>query len=198
MPVVVDPKSVGIEVAWIKENVLSDYFLADVRRIARKAYYRPYPKGDVGEMLFLAPLPGFVRTLMRQAMEEELGIRLEEVISFFRLNTKRHDTEFRVHCDGIIQGQRPTHAAVFYLDTHRSSGTALFKHPTYGCCDKEQLAIFNEDDGLWDAYFKCPEIANNMFIYRTEMFHGRFPWQARGNAKCDGRIVIVMFMKETR
>ncbi len=185
------------EIVKIATNVLAPDALAMAKKAARTLRFNPVAKGN-GEQLWVAPVPQFVNRRLNQTMESHCGVQLEEIASFFRLNTSRHDTEFRVHCDHLIQNQLPTHAAVFYLETVKDSGTALFRHPIHGDRDEERLSIFDEDDGLWEAYYKCPEVENTMFIYRAELFHGRFPWKARGFDRKDGRIVIVKFMKESQ
>ena len=184
------------EIAKIATDVLAPDALAMAKKAARALRFNPVAKEN-GERLWVAPVPQFVNRRLHSVMEFHCGVELEEITSFFRLNTRRHDTEFRVHCDHIIQGQTPTHASVFYLETAEDSGTALFRHPVHGDRDDERLSIFDEDDGQWEAYLRCPEVENTMFIYRAELFHGRFPWQARGFDRKDGRIVIVKFMKET-
>ena len=177
------------------ESVLSEADLERALTAGRKARYRPVDKGN-GKVLYVAPVPEFVNRTLHQAMEFALGRRLLEIASFYRLNSGELDVDFRVHCDSIIQGQRPTHACVFYLEDCDRSGTALFTHPEHGLEDPDQLSVFDEDDGKWEAYLKNYAKANSMFVYDSALYHARFPWVSKGHTRRDGRIVVVKFMRD--
>lgn len=185
------------ERAFRVENVLSE---GDFRRAliaGRKACYQRVSKGS-GKYLHLAPVPMIINKPLHEAMEFGTGCRLLEIVSFYRLNSLKLDTEFRVHCDTVIQGEIPDYACVFYLENSGDSGTALFEHPEHGRSDESRLSIFDEDDGKWEVYFRNYAKANSMFIYDSSLFHGRFPWASKGYTKQDGRIVIVKFMKAVK
>lgn len=181
--------------AWIIDDVLDLTTLGEARRVGRESSrFQPIDKGN-GRVLHCALVPPFIDRQLQAAMERSLARKLRNIISFYRLNTSRLDTEFRVHCDTVIQGELPDYAGVFYLETCQDSGTALYEHPVHGRGDDQGLSIFDEDDGKWSPYFMCPEYENRMFLYKSSLFHGRYPWKARGNTRKDGRIVIVKFMK---
>jgi hypothetical protein len=180
---------------WETENVLSENLISELDRIARISRYLAIPQGG-GMCLYGAKVPTYIDCYLSEAMEEASNTRLKPIISFLRLNSANHDTEFRVHSDTVILGQLPTHASVFYLETSKDSGTAFFEHPVHGCKDPSKSLIFTQDDGLWVPYKKYNAKRNSLLTYRSELFHGRFPWKARGNSRKDGRIVIVKFMEQ--
>ena len=161
---------------------------------SRLVHYIPTAMGH-GGIIHLSHVPRHLNKALTVAMERAWGVQLADLGSFLRLNSSRHDTTLRIHSDSVIRGKRPSHAAVFYLDTCPDSGTALFRHPEFGDRDAAG-AIFTEDDGKWELYHLTTEVENSMFTYKPELFHGRHPWTARGNTRKDGRVVVVKFMKE--
>jgi hypothetical protein len=178
------------------DNVLTDEQALEVRRVGRKAHFQPVPKGN-GTFLHLAAVPRFLDNHLHHKTEVHLDLRsgLRNIASFYRLNTRQHDTEFRVHCDRLIQGEQPDVACVYYLESSEVSGTAFFRHPEHGVGDPENLKVFDVDDGKWEPYNWFYARANSMLIYPTSLYHGRFPWVAEGSDKSDGRIVVVKFLK---
>lgn len=180
---------------WTKNNTLPEDIYKESKAIAKRLRYSPV-KVENGEFFFLARVPSFINDSLNKAAEELVGKPLEDIASFYRLNSFIHDTKFRIHCDSEIQGRKPTHACVFYLYTHVDSGTALYEHQVYGREDGASLAIFDSDDGLWKAWHKVYAEENKLLVYKSSLFHGRFPWQCWGTSKEDGRLVIVKFLKE--
>ena len=180
---------------WIREKALPDEIYQEAKRIGKTSRYNRILKEN-GESLFLARVPLFINTTLHIATENTVGKRFKEIISFYRLNSAIHDYEFRIHCDTVIQGQQPTHACVFYLHSSNESGTALYEHRFHGREDAANLAIFDSDDGLWKAWHKVYAKENKLFVYKSSLFHGRFPWRCWGDSRENGRIVIVKILKE--
>jgi hypothetical protein len=181
--------------AFIVWDVLSEHDFKQLEHNGRFARFRPIPKEN-GTNLYCCEISPRYDFLLSQAMAEAVGKQLRNIVSFYRLNTSKLDTEFRVHCDSVIQGEMTDWACVFYLNDSASSGTAFYEHPVYGRHDESKLAIFNEDDGRWTPYYRYYAARNSMLVYPAKVFHGRFPWRATGDNKRDGRIVVAKFMKE--
>jgi hypothetical protein len=146
-------------------------------------------KGN-GTDLYYKDAPKQVRAVVHARMERAIGALLHPIVQFYRLNSSVHDTDFRVHCDNVINGKKPHVASVFYLDDITDSGTAFFEHPVYGMSDPDQLIIFDKDDGAWREIARVQSRANSMVIYPATVFHGRYPWQQKQE-----RIVLVSFMR---
>jgi hypothetical protein len=178
------------------DNVLSMQDFLRLRQYCRTSNYKRMPKGN-GTFIYYADMPRDINDNINKIINQTLGKNLKDIISFVRLNTSKHDTEFRVHADQDIFGQTPTVAALFYLDSSDITGTAFFSHPVYGNYAKaKEHYIFDEDDGQWsiDEFFNSK--ANTLLIYDAKLYHGRQPWLSEGINQRNGRIVIVKFMRE--
>jgi hypothetical protein len=174
----------------IVENVLPETVFKELEKALDGAFFKSYDVG--GNQLYYHEIPNGVAKLLSDVCSREVGKELSTILSFARLNTPELNTEFRVHADSVIFNQKPTIASVFYLKDSIDSGTALFEHPVYG---KKHVAgknpqIILEDDGKWHAYKKYYAKANTMFIYNSDLYHGRFPWKVN-----EERIVLVNFMR---
>ena len=78
--------------------------------------------------------------------------KINNILSFFRIATNELDTDWRIHCDSIINGQQPTRAIVLYLSDpglEELNGTALWEHKDYGySLDNSELTSKKYDDLL--------------------------------------------------
>ena len=175
-------------------NILDAVLLERLRKHAINASYNKMWLDEETCMHYAWPLK-LVNDTINEKIETKTGMKFRDIASFLRLNTSLIDNEFRVHNDAAIQGVKPTHAAVFYLEDSFVSGTALFSHPEHGK-SSDEVKIFTKDDGLWKPYFNYYARENSLLLYDANLFHGRFPWQAFGKTKYDGRIVLVKFLKE--
>lgn len=183
-----------MEYAIIK-SILPDDIFEIFKKRSRNAIFKDIPAGK-GDTLRLAKPDSNIVNLIKQRIEAELKLDLSLIISFVRLNHNFVNNTFRVHSDTVIEGQKPDVAAVFYFDTVKDTGTALFEHPTYGRLNKDysESAIF-KDNELWHPYMRYESEANSAFVYNADLYHGRYPWEAYGDSQKNGRIVIVMFMR---
>lgn len=183
------------EYAVVKDILPKDIF-ERFRKKCRLAIYRDVPAG-MGDTLRLAKPDSIIVELIKSKLEKELNKKLGIIISFARLNHNLVNNTFRVHSDTVIEGQKPDIAAVFYFDTVEDTGTALFEHPEYGRINEDytQSIIFKNNE-LWTPWQKYESEANSAFIYNADLYHGRYPWEAYGNSQANGRVVLVMFMKE--
>ena len=113
------------------------------------------------------------------------------------------DTDWRIHSDGIIQGQKPDRALVLYISPRKINelhGTALWQHKTYGkslpdnVTDIEfdrMIAQEAENLDMWTLNSVIGYEQNRAISYPASYFHSKYPnksWKS-------GREVFVMFYK---
>jgi len=131
------------------------------------------------------------------------GVERKNIFSFFRVATDKVDTDWRIHSDAIINGQRPNRALVLYLSPSQMEGlhgTAFWKHNELGKClpnnvsfeeyDKV-LASESNDISKWELQSVVGYEVNRGVMYPCNYFHSKYPnvgWES-------GRIVYVMFYK---
>lgn len=123
------------------------------------------------------------------------------ILSFFRQAKEGQDNDWRIHCDYIIEGQKPDRALVVYMsDDNKESlnGTAFWEHAVYGDCVED---ISNEDyDSLlendsnnldrWTLKSVIGHKKGRVLSYPCNYFHSKYP-----NEFKEDRIVFVMFYK---
>jgi|TARA_R110000796_G_scaffold1610_1_gene6406 hypothetical protein len=130
--------------------------------------------------------------------------KINNILSFFRIATNELDTDWRIHCDSIINGQQPTRAIVLYLSDpglEELNGTALWEHKDYGySLDNSELTSKKYDDLLlnhsnvldnWKLNTVVGYRKNRLISYPSNYFHSKYP------NKCweQGRKIYVMFYK---
>jgi hypothetical protein len=172
------------------ENVLedSDFYALREDLESHKSEFKGY--NVIGNLLYYREISKDTQEKLNDAIHRTLGKKPKNILSFARLNTAILNTEFRIHSDGDIFGESPNLAAVYYLRTD-SSGTALYEHPRHGKrWGRRGSNVHLTDDGLWKKYHECNSRENSMFLYESDLWHGRYPWVVE-----EDRIVIVMFMR---
>jgi hypothetical protein len=169
------------------ENVLLGEDHLEFEQYLKTMQYYPVDLGD--DTMFAGELPPGMAKTLEDKISEHWGTPLEAIATFARINDENLDFRFRVHSDGIIQGEQPTVAAVYYIESG-GSGTALMSHPDHGECG---VGIFTEDDGNWELESFFPGESNSLAIYNADAFHTRYPHQAM-----DTRVVVVSFLKEKK
>lgn len=117
----------------------------------------------------------------------------------FRLNYAGEMPNHAVHAD-LGWG---TYAAVVYLSTPPdtvTSGTAFWRHHTghdrikTGEAEVLKDVVADWDNELaWEQTAFVPSVFNRGIIYRSELFHSRWPFEAYGSSPDDGRMVVVAF-----
>ena len=125
------------------------------------------------------------------------------IFSFFRVATDKVDTDWRIHSDAIINGERPERALVLYLSPSTMEGlhgTAFWKHKELGDCLSEDVSfeeydkvLLNESNNIekWDLHSVIGYKINRAVCYPCNYFHSKYPnigWT-------EGRMVYVMFYK---
>ena len=132
------------------------------------------------------------------------GKKIKSILSFFRISTDKLDTDWRIHCDSIINDQIPSRAIVLYLSdrgTNILNGTAFWQHKDYGNkLPYEELStntyndlLLNESENLdhWRLDTVVGYKKNRLVSYPSNYFHSKYPnksWE-------EGRKVFVMFYK---
>ena len=128
---------------------------------------------------------------------------VEPILGFFRVSNDILDTNWRIHSDLNILGEKPDRALVLYISPRKINelhGTALWEHKTYGkslpdtVTDKEfDRMIIKESENLdmWTLNSVIGYKQNRAISYPANYFHSKYPnksWKS-------GREVFVMFYK---
>jgi hypothetical protein len=146
--------------------------------------------------------PNFDEMVLDKISKSE-GIKRNNIFSFFRVATDKVDTDWRIHSDAIINGERPERALVLYISPSSMKGlhgTAFWKHKELGDClpedvsfDKYDDVLLNESNNIekWDLHSIIGYKVNRALMYPCNYFHSKYPnlgWE-------EGRMVYVMFYK---
>tara|TARA_R100000935_G_scaffold31794_1_gene52314 strand:- start:871 stop:1458 length:588 start_codon:yes stop_codon:yes gene_type:complete len=132
------------------------------------------------------------------------GKQIDNIFSFFRVSTDKLDTDWRIHCDSIINNKIPERALILYFSEpglNELNGTALWEHKELGSSlplselssDKYNNLILNESNKLdnWKLNTVIGYKKNRLISYPSNYFHSKYPnksWEK-------GRKVFVMFYK---
>lgn len=131
------------------------------------------------------------------------GVKRKNIFSFFRVATDKVDTDWSIHSDAIINGERPERALVLYLSPSTMKGlhgTAFWKHKELGDSLPEDVSfddydnvLLNESNNIdkWDLHSVIGYKVNRAVCYPCNYFHSKYPnvgWEK-------GRMVYVMFYK---
>tara|TARA_R110000822_G_scaffold8470_1_gene33253 strand:+ start:578 stop:1168 length:591 start_codon:yes stop_codon:yes gene_type:complete len=141
-------------------------------------------------------------------VEQREGRKIKNILSFFRVSTDEVDTDWRIHSDLNINGQRPDRAVVLFMsplpeDSQKNfhlSGTALWKHKEHGyklpqttTDDKFDEVLLNDANDLtkWELNTVIGHRENRLISYPSEYFHSKFP----DRSWPEGRMIYVMFYR---
>ena len=131
------------------------------------------------------------------------GNIVENILGFFRVSNEELDTDWRIHSDLNIEGQKPDRALVLYISPRKINelhGTALWEHKTYGKSlpnntsnEEYDRMVMNESENLdmWTLNSVIGYKQNRAISYPANYFHSKYPnksWK-------EGREVFVMFYK---
>ena len=186
---------------YIKDNFLDKDFFDIIKNHLNENEFK---KIDVGDTFFyIQESDDSFDEYMRLRLEEIENRKLKRVFSFFRVATDKLDTEWRIHSDLNVNGERPDRALVLYLSpTERTDlhGTAFWEHHMYGeelpleITDKEYdntILLDSHDLDKWDLKSVIGYAENRLVSYPANYFHSKYPnvgWK-------EGRKVFVMFYK---
>jgi hypothetical protein len=163
-----------------------------------------FNKVDVGDKSFWVQLstPEFDELVLDKISKVE-DTRRRNILSFFRVATDKVDTDWNIHSDAIIDGERPDRALVLYLSPSNMNGlhgTAFWKHKELGDCLPNNVSFEQYDDVLdkesnnidrWELQTVVGYKINRALMYPCNYFHSKYPNVGWGS----GRIVYVMFYK---
>lgn len=133
------------------------------------------------------------------ALNKAMGRPIELLGMGYRLNYAGELPNHAIHSD-LGWG---TYAAVVYLSEpadHEHSGTAFWKHWTgHDRCRVGEESVLVDVLADWDKIEAWEQTAfvpgkfNRAAIYRSELFHSRWPFAAYGSSPDDGRLIAVAF-----
>lgn len=146
--------------------------------------------GQVYKRICLADIPE-----LREAIEARMG-PVEMLGMGYRLNFNGELPNAAIHSD-MGWG---THAAVLYL-SEGDGGTAFWEHKATGMrhFPPGDVALFEQVKDDWDDASKwtqtdlCRMELGKVVIYRSELFHSRWPFEAFGTSEDTGRLIAVAF-----
>lgn len=152
------------------------------------------PDGQLYKRVSVQTLPEVVEKL------EELSQRKVNMLGMgFRLNFEGETPNNEIHAD-LGWGE---YAAVVYLSEPpegMENGTAFWKHQTGpDRIRRGETEVFEAVKDDWNREDKWEQLKfvsckyNSAIIYRSELFHSRWPFEAFGNSPEDGRLVVVAF-----
>ncbi len=128
---------------------------------------------------------------------------LYKIFSFFRVSSNKLDTDWRIHSDLIINGEKPDRAAIVYMSPKERNdlhGTALWSHKTYGkklpkdtSNEEYDRMITKESENLetWQLNSVIGYEQNRLLSYPANYFHSKYP----NKSWVEGRQVFVIFYK---
>ena len=177
---------------YILGETIKDLSSQDYKEIKTpgKSFYVQHPSDS-----FMNHVVGSLSTIENKIVDPILG--------FFRVSNNVLDTNWRIHSDLNIQGEKPDRALVLYISPRKINdlhGTALWEHKTYGkslpknVTDEEfNRMILKESENLdmWTLNSVIGYEQNRAISYPANYFHSKYPnksWKS-------GREVFVMFYK---
>ena len=134
------------------------------------------------------------------ALNEYMGRPISLLGMGFRLNYEGENPNHAIHSD-LGWGK---YALVLYLSTppdHMVSGTAFWTHIETDA-DRIQVGdaeLLAQIEGDWDDASQWQQDQfiiskfNRAAIYKSELFHSRWPFEAYGSSVQDGRLICVAF-----
>jgi hypothetical protein len=122
------------------------------------------------------------------------------ILSFIRSAYKGFDNDLRIHCDGLIMGEKTVLATVIYLNDPEGvtpNGTSFFKHFRYGLSlpdvtNEEFDRLITEDsndESKWEQTDFISAVPNRLLAYSSNYFHAKYPKEITEGV----RIVCVNF-----
>jgi hypothetical protein len=187
--------------AGASEILIADGFFVDpdaVRENALAADFTDWQghDGQVYKRVCLKPVPG-----LQESIERVYG-PVEMFGQGYRLNFAGEQPNQSIRSD-LGWG---THAAVIYL-CEGPGGTAFWRHSKTGASrievgDRELFEAIGSDweiESAWSMTGLTKLAYNRAVLYDNALFHSRYPFEAFGTDKHDGRLIAVAFFTpETR
>ena len=163
---------------------------------------KPYKKINTPGKSFWIKEPNemFIDYMEKRISEIE-GIKIKNILCFFRQAKQGQDNDWRIHNDTIIEGQKPERAIVMFLSDDNQeglNGTAFWSHKTHGDTylehdtDHFNKLLINDSNDMskWDLKTVIGHKKNRLISYPCNYFHSKYP-----NEFKESREVMVMFYK---
>lgn len=183
------------------DNFLSEEKYSDVYKKLTSAQFKDIDAGDRKFWVQYSNLD-FDNLVLHKISEIE-RVNRRNILSFFRIATDKLDTNWDIHSDAIINGERPERALVLYLSPSSMvsmHGTAFWKHVEFGDSLPNDISFEVYDNTLlqdsnnidkWELQSVIGYKVNRAVMYPCNYFHSKYPnfgW-------AEGRMVYVMFYK---
>ncbi len=172
-----------------------------IREYALESDFSPVEyEGHTYEGIGLRPIE------MERILAEAVGFPVEIAMQFFRIGVTGDQLTVWIHADSICAD----HACVWYLTPPENcrGGTGFWRHKDTGWIGlppggvDQAMADRLNREGQDADYWHLDEVAemawNRAAIYPTSLFHSRYPRDAVGNDKHDGRLIWCAFFNERR
>lgn len=162
----------------IHDQALPPELFAELQKYAQETQFTIVEKGD--KKFSVLPTPDYVLPYLEMPGHEI-------ILTFIREATPSFNTSPSIHCDSIIEGRKPSFAAVLYLnetDTVSPNGTAFFSHWKHGYFAPDDLSpeefdrLLIEDADDKTQWLKLDYISarpNRILVYPSNYFHAKFP-----------------------
>lgn len=174
------------------DNFLSARTISEVRQQALNAVYEDWlgPDNIVYKRIAVVDIPE-----IRDRLAEIYG-EVDVLGMAFRANMNGEPPNQSIHTD-VGWG---THAMVLYL-TDGDSGTAFWKHIPSGRVELPPFDIHAfidvrkdwTDESKWMIYDEIQMKYNRAALYKSQLFHSRWPFKAFGTCMEDCRLTLVCF-----
>mgnify|MGYP003675617944 FL=1 len=184
---------------YIKDNFLPEIILNKLEEYLID--FREVEAGDKKFWIMETPIDFQEWIIKKLELLENKEIKC--ILSFFRIATDKLDTDWRIHCDSIINQDLPERAIVLHFSQppNRLTGTAFWNHHKHGdslsydqLTDKEfdRLLLKDANDlNKWSLNTVVGQKKNRLLSYPSNYFHSKYPNKATEK----GRKVFVMFYK---
>lgn len=167
-----------------------------VRNRGIRAKYTNYSAPD-GE-IYKRVAPGAIEEVV-DGLNEAMGRPISLLMMGYRLNYAGEKPNKAIHADTGWG----TYASVLFLNeppSGRTSGTAFWEHHTgHSRIRDGELNVLKDvvadydNAAAWEQTAFVNAKYNRCLIYRSELFHSRWPFEAFGSSPDDGRLIVVSF-----
>ena len=183
------------------DDFLPSYILDETIKDLSAQNYQEL-KTDNESFHYLMAKPGFIKYTI-DSLEKLEGNKITSILNWFRLSNDKIQDNWKIHSDGIIQGQKPDRALVLYISPKKKKdlhGTAFWEHKKHGKSlpydtpneEFDRMILKDSEDlSVWTLNTVVGYEQNRAISYPANYFHSKYPnksWK-------EGREVFVMFYK---
>ena len=175
--------------------VVIDDFFPNFERVRNHAILSEFydwfaADGELYKRISMLHIPDMLDSLTNNVG----GIKIS--LSGYRLNYAGEPPNQSIHADLGIS----SHVIVVYLN-EGESGTAFWEHKdtgtteiNYGEIEKyEAMKADFENADAWNQRTVIPAKNNRAVIYKSNLFHSRYPFEAFGDSPENGRLIAIAF-----